>query len=159
MRFAVSGASGLLGTTLRHHLAAQGHDVLRLVRGKPADSDEVMWSPSTQQLDGSSLVDTEVLVHLAGEPVIGARWTAAKKRRVRESRRSGTTLIAAEKTGRRARLLELDAAYCDTIIRRWQSLTGKHARCAETGTRFETVEAARKSETQISTSGEEEPAR
>src|SRR5210317_2361782 len=72
---------------------------------------------------------------------------------------SGTTLIAAEMTGRRARLLELDPAYCDTIIRRWQSLTGKHARCAETGTRFETVEAARKSATQNSTAGAAEPAR
>lgn len=71
---------------------------------------------------------------------------------------SGTTLIAAEKTGRRARLLELDPAYCDTIIRRWQSLTGKHARCAETGTRFETVETARQSELQTSTADEAEPA-
>lgn len=72
---------------------------------------------------------------------------------------SGTTLIAAEKTGRRARLLELDPAYCDTIIRRWQSLTGKHARCAKTGTRFETVDAARKTEMQTSAVGEAEPAR
>ena len=55
---------------------------------------------------------------------------------------SGTTLIAAEQTGRRARLLELDPAYCDTIIRRWQNLTGKYATCAETGRRFDTIEAA-----------------
>ncbi len=53
---------------------------------------------------------------------------------------SGTTLIAAEQTGRRARLLELDPLYCDTIIRRWQTLTGKHARRAGDGIRFETVE-------------------
>ena len=56
---------------------------------------------------------------------------------------SGTTLIAAEKTGRRARLLELDAAYCDTIIRRWQNITGKHATCADTGRRFDLIEAER----------------
>lgn len=37
---------------------------------------------------------------------------------------SGTTLITAEQTGRRARMLELDPVYCDTIIRRWQRLTG-----------------------------------
>ncbi len=53
---------------------------------------------------------------------------------------SGTTLIAAEQTGRRARLLELDPLYCDTIVRRWQALTGKHARRASDGVRFETVE-------------------
>ncbi|WP_209346791.1 DNA methyltransferase [Pontixanthobacter sp. CEM42] len=40
---------------------------------------------------------------------------------------SGSTLIAAEKTGRRARMIEYDPLYCDTIIRRWQGYTGKHA--------------------------------
>jgi DNA modification methylase len=40
---------------------------------------------------------------------------------------SGTTLIAAETTGRCARLIEFDPAYCDTIIMRWERLTGKSA--------------------------------
>jgi DNA modification methylase len=40
---------------------------------------------------------------------------------------SGTTLIAAEKTGRRGYLMELDPLYCDTIIRRWQAFTGQSA--------------------------------
>lgn len=50
---------------------------------------------------------------------------------------SGSTLIAAEKTGRQARLIEYDPLYCDTIIRRWQAYTGKHAKLASTGERFE----------------------
>jgi DNA methylase/RepB plasmid partitioning protein len=40
---------------------------------------------------------------------------------------SATTLIAAEKTGRKARLLELDPAYCDVICRRFEAYTGKPA--------------------------------
>ena len=38
---------------------------------------------------------------------------------------SGSTLIAAKKTGRAARLVEYNPLYCDTIIRRWQDHTGK----------------------------------
>ncbi|WP_256329433.1 DNA methyltransferase [Nitrosomonas sp. Nm33] len=40
---------------------------------------------------------------------------------------SGTTLIAAEKSGRQARLMELDPKYVDVIVRRWQEWTGKQA--------------------------------
>jgi len=40
---------------------------------------------------------------------------------------SGTTLIAAEKTGRLARLIELDPKYVDVIVRRWQDWTGQQA--------------------------------
>lgn len=40
---------------------------------------------------------------------------------------SGSTMIAAEKTNRNARLMELDPKYCDVIIKRWQEYTGKNA--------------------------------
>jgi DNA modification methylase len=50
---------------------------------------------------------------------------------------SGTTLIAAEKTGRLARLIEFDPAYCDTILRRFERVTGKRATCAASGMSFE----------------------
>jgi DNA modification methylase len=55
---------------------------------------------------------------------------------------SGTTLIAAEKTGRRARLIELDPLYCDVIVRRWQKLTGKAAVHEGTGETFADREQA-----------------
>ena len=50
---------------------------------------------------------------------------------------SGTTLIAAERTGRRCCGLELDAGYVDTTIRRWQALTGGSACHAASGRRFD----------------------
>jgi DNA modification methylase len=40
---------------------------------------------------------------------------------------SGSTLIAAEQTGRRAFLVELDALYCDVIVQRWEQFMGKKA--------------------------------
>ncbi len=49
---------------------------------------------------------------------------------------SGTTMIACEKTGRSARLIELDPKYCDVIVRRWQDFTGKVATLEETGEPF-----------------------
>ena len=52
---------------------------------------------------------------------------------------SGTTLIAAEKNGRVARLMELDPKYCDVIVKRWQDFTGKIAIHAETGEPFAEV--------------------
>ena len=49
---------------------------------------------------------------------------------------TGTTLIACEKTGRHARLMELDPKYVDVIVRRWQEFTGKRAVHAVTGAPF-----------------------
>ena len=50
---------------------------------------------------------------------------------------SGTTLIACEKTGRKARLVEIDPKYVDVTIKRWQSLTGQKAILASTGQYFD----------------------
>ena len=59
---------------------------------------------------------------------------------------SGTTLIAAEKTGRKARLLELDPIYCDVICRRFEAYTGKPALRAEDGVPFTELDASRAAE-------------
>jgi DNA modification methylase len=56
---------------------------------------------------------------------------------------SGSTMIAAEKCGRRARLIEFDPRYCDTIVRRWQKYTGKRAIHESSGACFEDVERER----------------
>jgi hypothetical protein len=56
---------------------------------------------------------------------------------------SGTTLIAAESSGRRACLLEYDPAYCDSIIARWESFTGKQATLNDSGRTYETIAGER----------------
>lgn len=56
---------------------------------------------------------------------------------------SGSTLIAATKTGRVARLIELDPIYVDVIVRRWQDFTGQQATLEATGQTFEELEGER----------------
>jgi len=56
---------------------------------------------------------------------------------------SGTTMIAAEKNGRIARVMELDPRYCDVIITRWQNFTGQEATLESTGRTYaETTQSA-----------------
>jgi DNA modification methylase len=52
---------------------------------------------------------------------------------------SGTTLIAAQKSGRRARLIEYDPGYCDVIVKRYEAATGDQALLSGTGQAFEDV--------------------
>lgn len=56
---------------------------------------------------------------------------------------SGSTLIACEKSGRQARLIELDPKYVDVIIRRWQEFTGEDAVLGESGETFTTTSVER----------------
>ncbi len=56
---------------------------------------------------------------------------------------SGTTVIAAERTGRRAYALEIDPVYVETAIRRWEGYTGDHAVHAETGLTLEEIKMHR----------------
>lgn len=67
---------------------------------------------------------------------------------------SGTTLIAAEKEGLNARLLELEPRYVDVIVRRWEAFTGKRAAHAATGQPF--GEAARERLTPTPSKGQGE---
>jgi DNA modification methylase len=62
---------------------------------------------------------------------------------------SGSTLVAAHKVGRVARLIEYDPLYCDVIIRRFEKLTGKQAILEATGHSFEDTQDLREAEAQI----------
>ncbi|MER5951397.1 TIGR01777 family oxidoreductase [Streptomyces sp. NPDC001904] len=93
-RIAVAGASGLIGSALVRSLAADGHEVLRLVRRAPRAADEVRWDPKGREVDAARLVGCEAIVNLAGAGVGDHRWTAAYKQEIRDSRVLGTTVLA-----------------------------------------------------------------
>ena len=57
---------------------------------------------------------------------------------------SGTTMIAAERAGRRARLIELDPKYVDVIVQRWQNQTGQSAKHDDAGQSFEEMAAMKR---------------
>ena len=88
----VTGSSGLLGAALIQRIGQQHDRITRLVR-RPAGSGEIQWDPMGQRLDPPALEGIDAIVHLAGENV-GTRWTAARKRRIKESRISGTRLLS-----------------------------------------------------------------
>ena len=94
MNVAVSGASGLIGAALVSSLEAQGHRAIRLVRRMPRpDEDALRWDPSTGVLTPAGPSVADAVVHLAGDSILGLRWTAEKKRRIRESRTTATRLL------------------------------------------------------------------
>jgi len=93
-RIAIAGASGLIGSALTRSLAADGHEVVRLVRRAPRAKDEVQWDPEGQRIDAAGLVGCAAVVNLAGAGVASRRWTEAYKRKIRDSRVLGTATLA-----------------------------------------------------------------
>ena len=93
-RIAITGSSGLIGTALVGHLKSEGHTVQRLVRRAPVAVDEVTWDPHTGYVDLSALEGVDAIIHLAGEPVDGKRWSKKFKAEILNSRLLGTTTIA-----------------------------------------------------------------
>ncbi|MFD3543295.1 TIGR01777 family oxidoreductase [Streptomyces sp. NPDC058662] len=94
MRIAVTGSSGLIGSALVRSLRGDGHEVVRFVRRAPAGADEARWDPDRGYVDPDGLAGCAAVVHLAGAGVGDHRWTAAHKRRIRDSRVLGTAAIA-----------------------------------------------------------------
>ncbi|HEV2799088.1 MAG TPA: TIGR01777 family oxidoreductase [Pyrinomonadaceae bacterium] len=99
MKIIVTGASGLIGSALVPALKGRGHQVTCLVRtaahARRADGvGEVLWNPARGELDTAEIEGHDAAIHLAGDPIAEGRWTDEKKRRIRDSRVQGTTLIA-----------------------------------------------------------------
>ena len=94
MIVAVSGAGGLIGSALVTSLRADGHRAIPLVRRAPQPGEDALgWDPSSGALTPAGSAVAEAVVHLAGERIVGLRWTAEKKRRIRESRVTSTRLL------------------------------------------------------------------
>lgn len=90
MKIAVTGASGFLGRVLCESLEADGHTLLRIGRGAESD---VQWNPARGILDAGKLEGVDAVINLAGS-AIARRWTAERRRELRDSRVQSTRLIS-----------------------------------------------------------------
>lgn len=92
MRVAITGATGFIGRRLCAELEAAGDTVLRI--GRTPGESTALWDPVSGAIDTAALDGVDAVVHLAGEAIGEGRWTAARKRRIHDSRSDGTELIA-----------------------------------------------------------------
>jgi uncharacterized protein len=91
-RILISGASGLIGSALVPALESGGYEVARLVRGSAKSRTDLVWDPMREVSPGL-VSGCDAVIHLSGENVAG-RWTAEKKRKIRESRVVSTRNLA-----------------------------------------------------------------
>jgi hypothetical protein len=96
MKVAVTGSSGLIGPALAAGLGGgDGHEVIRLVRRTPSSAGEVAWSPGATGggISPGALDGVTAVIHLAGAPVAGRRWTKSYKAKIADSRSAGTRAL------------------------------------------------------------------
>lgn len=92
MNILITGASGLIGSTLVEHFVNEGHSMFSLQRNKSSDSTS-FWNFDRLNAEGSSL-KFDAVIHLAGENIADGRWTRRKKALILNSRIDGTKELA-----------------------------------------------------------------
>jgi len=91
-RILVSGVSGTIGATLLPSLKTNGCSVAQLVRGTAANAEQISWDPAAP-LDPQAVSGFDAVIHFAGESIFG-RWSEEKKKKIRDSRVTGTSNLS-----------------------------------------------------------------
>ena len=97
MKIVLSGAGGLIGSTLMPSLEAEGHEVVRLVRPpQEAGPSEEIWDPASGRLDPAVVDGADAVINLNGRNISRGRWSAAVKNELLASRLEATrTMVEA----------------------------------------------------------------
>jgi uncharacterized protein len=95
-RFALSGASGMLGKALRAAIESRGDEVIQLVRRAATQPGELHWDPGAPSpiAQPAVLEDLDAVIHLSGLSVAGRRWTPPYKQELVSSRVGSTRALA-----------------------------------------------------------------
>lgn len=122
MRIILAGGTGFIGCALRESLAQAGHEVVILTRQRPRENQPGVrtryryWNPSSASGTEVSLWESEIegvdaVINLAGEPIVGKRWTPEQKKKIVESRTNATrAIVNAIQKSRRKPFLLLNAS-------------------------------------------------
>ncbi len=93
----ITGGTGVVGSALCHLLLDKGFRVIVLSREPgakgPAGVGVAHWDPSKQTIDQAAIRDADYIVHLAGAGVADKRWSAKRKKEIRDSRIDGSALL------------------------------------------------------------------
>ena len=89
MKVAVTGSSGLIGSSLVSFLSEKSVTVSKILRENTKD-DDISWKPEDGDWDSAFTGGVDGIVHLAGESVASGKWTRKKKEKIRNSRIEGT---------------------------------------------------------------------
>lgn len=98
----VTGATGLVGSTLCKKLQKKGYNVYRLSRRKSKNT--FYWNPSKNEIDSKAIKNTDVIIHLAGANIAEKRWTDSQKQRIINSRTKTAVLLHSELTRQKKKL-------------------------------------------------------
>ena len=92
MRILITGASGLIGTSLQRSFDEKGYEMLLASRSEPKSERDIQWNADTGfgKADLPRLEGLDAAIHLAGESISALRWTDEKKKAIRDSRVHGT---------------------------------------------------------------------
>ncbi|OGW84578.1 MAG: TIGR01777 family protein [Omnitrophica bacterium RIFCSPHIGHO2_02_FULL_46_11] len=99
MKIIVTGASGFIGRALCEALLNRGEDLILLTRAsskapRHSKASVVVWNPEDSDSIVNEIDGSDAVINLAGEPVIGKRWTNDQKQKILESRVHATKIIA-----------------------------------------------------------------
>ena len=89
MKVAVTGSSGLIGSSLVSFLSNEGVAVTRILRENPDDKN-ISWKPEGGGWDSAFARGVDGIIHLAAENIASGKWTRKKKEKIRNSRNEGT---------------------------------------------------------------------
>ncbi|MFN0205075.1 MAG: TIGR01777 family oxidoreductase [Planctomycetota bacterium] len=100
LRIGITGANGLVGSSLAAFLTTGGHTVIPITRpGRQKYnylSERIEWDPKAGKIESTKLEGFDAIIHLAGENIASRRWSTKQKEEIRRSRVEGTRFLTSE---------------------------------------------------------------